>query len=514
MNVKVLRNWRALLAPTVMTLVIGGLAGCQDDIIVVERPAFDDPADTVNAFLGYSDVEAQLTACGSCHAGKQSGWATTGHKHAWDGLQSSGSAQDFCEGCHTVSNLGNTVPVDEPAGYNLVASDTYEDVQCESCHGPGGGHLDDPDGVKPLAHLGVGLETGCGACHNDTHHPFVEQWAASRHGTVPAQAGYAGQSDSCRPCHEGKTALAVKMLETGDYLERDDGENLPLTCAVCHDPHGSNNPANLRRPIDTPTLDNLCVSCHSRVGTPPSSHGPHAAQGLLVLGINVGWQPPGFRFDTLQIIGTHGSEANPRLCATCHVEFFSVTNEETGDFEFESVGHLFEPIPCIDSEGLPTIGDCALSERRFDACATSGCHGTPDVARGLYTSITIELNFFLDQLWEDANDDHVIDVTDSGLLPLVVAQGDTLELDPTDDLVTTAEGALWNAQLAFTNERPYFGDGEVFGKHFSAHKASGNGVHNPFLLRSLLIGSIDAVSDEYGLAPSPAYIARRAQAQR
>ncbi len=141
-------------------------------------------------------------------------------------------------------------------------------------------------------------------------------------------------------------------------------------------------------------------------------------------------------------------------------------------------------------------GPCELSARYFDGCSISGCHGGPDWAREAdYRGIIGRLNELLDSLWFDTDSDRVIDATDGGLLPQVVALGDPFQLDVTDDSVTVPEGALWNAQLAFTSERPYFGDGEVFGIRFSASKTSGNGVHNPILLEPLLQASINALRD-------------------
>jgi hypothetical protein len=84
-----------------------------------------------------------------------------------------------------------------------------------------------------------------------------------------------------------------------------------------------------------------------------------------------------------------------------------------------------------------------------------------------------------------------------------VALGNSNDLDLTDETVTVAEGALWNAQLAHTADRPWFGEGEVFGEEFSAHRSSGGGVHNGSLLRRLLIASIEALVDEYGLTAAP-----------
>ena len=496
------------------------LSGCTEtEVVFRDRELFQQPPDTINNFLGYFDTDAKLTVCGNCHVGQQAGWEGTGHFDAWAGLQASGHSQAFCEGCHAISEEGHAL--DDPAGINLVNDPRYYDVQCENCHGAGLTHVENPDATQPLAPMAVDGETGCGECHQGTHHPYVEQWATSAHGLVPSLSHVAGRS-TCTPCHEGQAALSVKFGETADYIEKG-GAGMPITCGVCHDPHGSGYEANLRADITAPTLDNFCVQCHARRATPPSSHGPHAPQGFLVVGENVGWIPPNFVYDTSQIASSHGTSANPKLCATCHVGRFDVTDELTGEFLLTSVGHSFEAIPCPTdpATGLP-LEQCDVTDRNFTSCATGTCHsGGPTVARNAYLTLIGELNNLLDQIWEDVNGDHVMDPapTDAGVLPEVLAAnpGDTTILDVRNSTTTTAEGALWNAFLAFTDVvdasgtqlgRPYFGDGVVYvglanggaGIHFGAHKGSGNGVHNPFLLKALLLASIDAVEAEYGVS--------------
>jgi predicted CXXCH cytochrome family protein len=479
------------------------LSGCLNETVVFTEELFEAPPDTVNNFLGYFDVSEKEMVCSSCHPDKASGWQTTGHAEAWEVLQASGTAQSSCQGCHTVSQLGNAIANATNAGHNLVADEQYQDVQCESCHGPGLDHVRNPDAVKPLAAISAGstLNTGCGDCHRDASQPYVEQWEMSRHSTVRSFGGF----PTCSPCHEGKTALLEQFGEAGDYIEKDETANQPIaSCAVCHDPHGSPNENNLRAPIDVATTDHLCATCHSRIGEPPSSGGPHGAQGLLVFGENVGWIPPTFTGDPAALTGPHGTTANPKLCATCHVDSFTVT-DGSGDFVFSAVGHTFEAIPCLDAQGIPTTGSCAVTERTFNACAASGCHADEATAKTLFGTFKIELHGLLDQLWFDTDGNGVIDVTDAGLLPQVVGQGDATQFNMSDAVVTVAEGAMWNAMLAYTSERDFWADGRVLGRSFRAHKSSGEGVHNPPLLEELLTSSIEAVMDEYGLVPAPGF---------
>lgn len=479
-------------APGTVVGLRGGLATISatsedvnaDAVVTVEGDPF--------GLYGYFDTAEKVTPCAGCHSSQHLSWVTTLHSIAWEGLQASDAAQPLCEGCHSVTERGNTI--DEPAGFDIEPGEQFTDVQCESCHGPGPEHWLGLSGPPPLAPIAVGvdLSKGCGECHTGNHHPYVDQWSKSRHGTVPAQAGSAGSLTNCTPCHEGKTALAVKFFDSSPYLEMGDGENQPIVCAVCHDPHGSFFAADLRADITDHSFDNLCVRCHANRGMPPASHGPHGAQGPLVLGQDVGWIPEWFEMPALS---SHGNEMNERLCATCHVSSFEVVDPNTGGFVFQSVGHLFKALACSDFEGVPTPDPCEVFERDFGACAT--CHGSEAEALQLYLALQEELHFYLDSLWTDSDGNHVIDSSDRGLLPGVVALGDPFELDVTDDVVTVAEGALFNAQLAHTSDRPYFGDGEAFGITFSSHPSGGSGIHNPALLRALLQASIDAMLDTY-----------------
>jgi len=502
-----------------MGVVLGALAiaGCTKETIVYKtRAPYNPPPDSVNGFLGYFDVATKTTTCGNCHSGTQASWVNTKHADAWADLQASGHAAASCNNCHTVGPNGNLAPA--ASGFALVEDSAYHDVQCENCHGPGLTHVQDPEATQPLASIeaDTGQQLGCGSCHTGVHEPFVEQWLASAHGSGSALS-HAGGNATCAPCHEGKAALEIKFGVTANFLEKDSTKLEHITCAVCHDPHGSPYTAQLRRPIDVPTTDNLCVTCHSRQGTPPwsagsstsTARGAHGAQGLLVLGQNVGWIPPNFQYDTNLIVSSHGTSANPDLCATCHVAQTTVTDAATGAFKFQSVGHLFDAIPCTDTAGIPTADpNCTIDQRDFSACATSGCHGTAGAARSAFITIQTALDAQLDQIWADNNANGVIDPypTDAGLLPQMVARGtaaDSAALDFSSTEVTAAKGTLFNAALAATNDRQYFLSGRVFGIQFSTHMASGNGVHNPFLLQALLAASIQSLNTTYGPFPVP-----------
>lgn len=439
------------------------LAGCVDEKIVFrDRELFEDPLTEAGSFLGYTSAEDKLTVCGNCHVGPQSEWEETAHASAWDGLQASGGAQAFCEGCHTVSEMGNTVAV--AAGHNATGEERYRDVQCESCHGPGLTHVTDPsDATVPMAQMAILDATsdptlGCAQCHSGDHHPFANEWAESAHGSVNAFP--AGRAE-CEACHTGEGALAAFGVNTIYTEQMDvalDGNHLPITCAVCHDPHGSDFTAQLRFPIDAPSEDaNLCMKCHQKRGQPDptSSRGPHSPEGPTLLG-TAGWWPPDF---TGPFVSTHGSlEENPRLCAGCHVNSFEVTDEVTGDFVFSATGHRFEATPCVDAQGVPTAGPCANSEKTYEAC--TDCHSAT-VAEQLVDQAETSVAPLIAQLQALVDD---------------VEMNMPTEFDTSDSRYTVAEGSKFNLGLA---------------------EAAGAVVHNPFLIRALLNASISAMQDEY-----------------
>ena len=471
----------------IIALVAGAtiLSSCDDTVVFRDRELFEQPADSTHNFLGYFNTEDKLTTCGQCHVGKQAGWENTGHAEAWETLQANPAAQSFCEGCHTVSENGNALDI--AAGYNLVADERYHDVQCESCHGPGLEHVLNPDApTKPLASalVGAALTDGCGDCHQDTHHPFVEEWEASPHALI---VGFAAGREECAGCHNGKQAL-IRFGENANYIEKDSDEPLATTCIVCHDPHDATNEHQLRFPINTTSIeDHLCAQCHDRRTVPDatSSHGlePHSPESALLVG-DAGWFPPGANIDQGQIRGTHGSERNPGLCAACHLSSFTVTDAATGDHVFSATGHLFRPIPCLDEQGIPEPFEdtCGLSttERSYEACTASGCHGDATAAFSALTAATTRIQRQADDLLAQLR---TVDPN------LDDAGG---EIDPANPTFTAAEGAFFNYHLAT------FG-----GADFGTNTVVGSTVHNPFLVEALLLGSQQAVEDEYGVAANP-----------
>ncbi|WP_337172543.1 cytochrome c3 family protein [Gemmatimonas aurantiaca] len=477
----------ALLAATAMS-------GCSSDTIVYrDRAPFNIPADSATGYLGYYNIAARQTTCGNCHVDYQRSWKDTKHASAFATLRTSMTPQitkdTLCAGCHSVNGNGNATETAR-VGYMKVRDSSYMDVQCESCHGPGLKHVEGVGNatvIRPLPKLSMTGKGTCGDCHSGTHQPFAEEWEQSNHANVNASRA---SNASCQGCHEGRGALA-KWGVKANFAEKDNPTAyVAITCAVCHDPHGSPNSAQLRFPITTTDPErNLCIKCHMRVAEPTvTSSSPHAPQGAVLLGMG-GWRPPGFAYDTARIFGSHATEKNPKLCAGCHVGRFTGTDKANGEFSFQATGHLMRPVPCLDAAGKPTGSKtCAYTTtaRSWQTCAASGCHANAAAAANAFTTIRSRMKFYTDQLWTDLNGNGSMQAspTDGGLLP-TLRQSKPTEWSTTDQVITPAEGAEFNARLC--------------GEYGQSNADNSKGIHNPFLCEALLISTISYLRTYYAL---------------
>ncbi|HEU4699760.1 MAG TPA: cytochrome c3 family protein [Gemmatimonadales bacterium] len=472
-------------------------SACSSEKIVFRDPrTAKTPADTAGGYLGYFDVANKQTTCGGCHVAHQRDWKGTPHAGAYKTLTDLGSeAQPFCFNCHTVNGRGNKSDSTAKVGWNQVQDSSYHDVQCESCHGPGFQHVQSPDtpGNVPLAHVSMDdSSASCAACHSGTHHPFVNEWKQSGHSGIIAEA--AGRTE-CQSCHNGLGTLKSWGVNTA-FAEQGRTTPMAVTCAVCHNPHGSPNESQLRFSISSPDPEqNLCMRCHLRRAEPAGGAyglGPHAPQGAVLLG-TAGYRARNFAYDTARIFTSHASERNPRLCAGCHVQNYEVTDSLTGTFQFRATGHLFKADPCVDPATRKPLADnsCAYTTdvRSFRACANSGCHASEQAAASALVNERDRINTLANQIWADNNANDKVDAGDTGYLAQIMTSTPTAF--QADTVISPAEGALFNIRLV-VEKRYANGDRSL-------------GVHNPFLAEALLRANVTELQQVYGLgAPSAA----------
>jgi predicted CXXCH cytochrome family protein len=105
-------------------------------------------------------------SCQECHKEAFPLWEKSKHSHAWETLENAGKQFHLnCVGCHVTGyeQPGGVCRLDKVAG--------REDVGCESCHGPGSLHAEEPSAENILARPGREL---CVTCHNPENSPHFD----------------------------------------------------------------------------------------------------------------------------------------------------------------------------------------------------------------------------------------------------------------------------------------------------------------------------------------------------
>jgi hypothetical protein len=160
--------------------------------------------------LAKAQVEAKFVGserCGDCHQKAMKVWEASGHSHAFKTLvdEKNPSLRQFdpeCIQCHTVGFKYRTGYFDPPAGATpkqiAKHNEKLLNVGCESCHGPGSMHADDPTKKEFLPLINpiklanpngkILLDRFCQSCHdieNDVHwgsrKPFEQSWKKIAH---------------------------------------------------------------------------------------------------------------------------------------------------------------------------------------------------------------------------------------------------------------------------------------------------------------------------------------------
>ncbi len=172
-----------------------------------------------------------------------------------------------CDGCHSVS-------------YDIHTKQVAEwNVGCERCHGPGSEHVAHPTRtniLNPSEMDDVASSDTCIACHSQGQ-PLTQQIEGKAYDwPVGYRAGLhladywkledytLGQTTFT---HFADGTAHKNRMQGNDFIQSVMYRH-GVTCASCHDAHGTGNYAQLRKPADK-----LCLDCHG----PMSPNGPHTA---------------------------------------------------------------------------------------------------------------------------------------------------------------------------------------------------------------------------------------------
>ena len=213
---------------------------------------------------------------------------------------------ETCLECH--SEMGDALGIHGRPGFGKLS-----DHGCETCHGPGSIHVEDPDVVANRPTLnGKSAEeksASCQTCHDGGAQFF---WSGSTHQT---------RNVACTDCHsvhssksEDAQLVASTMLEQCFSCHKNIRADLwknshhpiregKISCTDCHNPHGTQTAKMLLGD----SANELCYTCHTE------KRGPFL------------WEHAPVRESCLNCHTPHGSNhiklqktSVPYLCQQCH----------------------------------------------------------------------------------------------------------------------------------------------------------------------------------------------------
>jgi peroxiredoxin/nitrate/TMAO reductase-like tetraheme cytochrome c subunit len=191
-----------------------------------ERQALLEEIGTRRDALPTNAQHVGSESCQECHEGEFDTWAASPHAAAVTTLSKAGeSANAECLACHT-TGFGR------PGGFprdGVVESHTdLARVGCESCHGPGGEHVQEGAArIGNIVSLGDKCDSCvilqiCGSCHDEINDPgfefeVLEKIEAQRHGTIEPGTGKPKAESEKAP---GAADVALSTLENRRAFNR------------------------------------------------------------------------------------------------------------------------------------------------------------------------------------------------------------------------------------------------------------------------------------------------------
>jgi peroxiredoxin len=176
-------------------------------------------------------------ACRSCHEAEFASWEAGPHAGSLASLaQQEKQGNVDCLPCHTT---GFGKPGGFPPGAEAAAHADLARVGCESCHGPGGDHVQE-SATKLGSILSLGDKCDscvilqiCGGCHDDANDPgfefeVLDKIETIRHGTIEAGTGKPLDGREAwqppGPPRPLGTSTSKLLAEAFARLDRDDRE--------------------------------------------------------------------------------------------------------------------------------------------------------------------------------------------------------------------------------------------------------------------------------------------------
>jgi DmsE family decaheme c-type cytochrome len=216
---------------------------------------------------------------------------------------------------------------------------------CESCHGPGERHVEDPTvetSIRKFTKMAPrDVSETCLSCHTKSSHSL---WEGSTHDTrnlscvtchsvhTPksehAQLKTVTELETCASCHRPQ-ALKVKRVS---HMPLTEGK---MQCSSCHNPHGATNVRLLR--VGN-WINESCVSCHTEKRGPflfehaagrescISCHDPHGSSDdrmlvarppMLCQRCHIGTRHPSTIYDSAAL-RAGSNRLIGRACVNCH----------------------------------------------------------------------------------------------------------------------------------------------------------------------------------------------------